>query len=103
MRIHGAMRELRHGLSADRVFVMASSFAISIGVTIVAALALTALAFAQVITIQIPLVATFSGFFAGGGAHAVTVHASWGGALGVVLLLATPLCAVALAHRGDDS
>jgi len=97
------MRELRRGLSADRLFMMACSFAISIGVTIIAALALTALAFGQVVMIQIPLVATFRGFSAEGGAHAVTVQGSWGGALGVVLLLATPLCAVAIAHRGGGS
>ncbi|KTR96649.1 hypothetical protein NS220_01165 [Microbacterium testaceum] len=91
------------GLSADRLFVLVCSFAISIGMTIIAALALTALAFDQIVTIQIPLVATFRGFFAEGGAHAVTVQGSWGGALGVVLLLATPLCAVAIAHRGGGS
>lgn len=82
---------------------MACSFIISIGATVVVALALTAFAFAQVITIQIPLVATFRGFSSGDGAHAVTVHGSWGGVLGVVLLLATPLCAVAVAYRRSDS
>lgn len=97
------MRALRRGLNADQVFVMASSFVISTGVTIVAALALAALAFAQAITIQIPLVATFRGFSAEGGTHAVTVQGSWAGALAVVLLLATPLCAAAIAHSGGDS
>lgn len=97
------MRELRRPLSADRVFVMACSFAISAAVTVVAALTLTAFAFAQLITIQIPFVATFRGFSSGGGAHAVTVQGSWGGALGVILLFATPLCAVAVAYRRGDS
>ncbi len=102
-RLHDAFRRLRRRFSADRVFVMACSFAIAIGLTVIAALTLAALAFVHVITIQIPLVATFRGFPAEGGAHAVIVQGSWGGALGVVLLLTTPLCVLAVAHRGGDS
>ncbi len=82
---------------------MVCSFAISIGVTAIAALAFTAFAFAQLVTIQIPLVATFRGFSSEGGAYSVSVHGSWGGALGVVFLLAVPLCTVAVAYRRSES
>lgn len=87
------------GLSGARIFVMTCSIAISTGLTAIASLALIAFAFAQAITIRIPLVATFHGFSTEDGAHAVAVQGSWIGAGGVVLLLAAPLCAVAIGYR----
>lgn len=96
------MRALSRALGADRLFVMACSFSIAVGSTIIGALVLTTCALIQTTTIQIPFVAVFHGFLGEGGINAVTVNGSWGGVFGVVLLLAAPLCAVAITYRGGD-
>lgn len=82
-RLHDAFRRLRRRFSADRVFVMACSFAIAVGLTAIAALTLAAFAFTQVVTIQFPLVVTFRGFSSEGEAHAVTAESHLLGATAV--------------------
>lgn len=90
-------------LSADRVFVMVCSLAICIGLSVIGALVLAAVAFSQAITVCIPLVATFRGFVDEGGSHALTVDAAWGGVLTSVVLMAAPLCVMALMGGGSGA
>lgn len=89
--------------NADRIFVMACSFAISFGLSAIGALVLAAVAFSQAIAVCIPLVATFRGFVDEGGSHALTVDAAWGGVLASVVLMAAPLCVMALMGGGSGA
>ncbi|MEZ3157903.1 hypothetical protein AB1K56_13335 [Microbacterium sp. BWR-S6Y] len=89
--------------SAERILVMACSFAISLGLSVIGALVLAAVAFSQAITVCIPLVATFRGFVDEGGSNALTVDAAWGGVLASVVLMAAPLCVMALMGGGSGA
>lgn len=86
-------RALNDGISgspseiAGRVFIIACSLGIAIGVVATAGMLLAAAAFATASTFVVPLVATFEGFHDAGGTNAVSVTGSWAmaGALTVIL------------------
>lgn len=75
------------GEIAGRLFVIACSVGIAIGVVATAGMLLAATAFATASTFVVPLVATFEGFHDTGGTNAVTVTGSWtmAGALTIIL------------------
>lgn len=86
--------------NVDRLFVIVISFVIALSLASIAAMGLAAWSFAQAVTIEVPLVATFRGYVESSGSHAMTVQGSWLGVLIVVLVLTAPLVTIAIAYRG---
>lgn len=79
-----------------RLFLIACSLGIAIGVVATAGMLLAATAFATASTLVVPLVATFEGFHDAGGTKAVTVTGSWGMAGALTIMLAFVLTLLVL-------
>ncbi|WP_449407308.1 hypothetical protein [Microbacterium maritypicum] len=87
---------------AGRVFVIAFSLGIAVGVVGTVAMMLAAAAFATASTFVIPFVATFDGFRDAGGTNAVTVTGSWEMA-GVLTVALAFLLSIAVLRRAGAS
>lgn len=87
---------------AERLFLIACSLGIAIGVVATAAMLLAATAFATASTFVVPLVATFGGFRNAGGTNAVTVTGSWVTAGAVTIILTFVLSFFVLRRRGSS-
>lgn len=81
---------------AGRLFIVAYSLGIAVGIVTTAGMLLAATAFATASTLVVPLVATFQGFHDAGGTNAVTVTGSWAMAGAVTIILTFLLSFVAL-------
>lgn len=86
------------GELTGRLFLIACSLGIAIGVVATVGMLLAATAFATASTFVIPLVVTFEGFHDANGANAVTVTGSWGMA-GAVMIVFTFLLSLFLLRR----
>ena len=82
--------------AGDRIFVMACSLCISIGLVIIAGLSFASYAFANSVTIAIPWIARFDGYVDVNGSPAVTIRGSWSSVLAATAVLAFSLLLVAL-------
>jgi len=85
-----------------RLFIIACSFGIAIGVIATAGMLLAATAFATASTFLIPLVATFEGFQDAGGTNAVIVTGSWAMAGALTILLTCFLSFFILRRSGSS-
>lgn len=88
---------------AGRLFLIACSLGIAVGLIATAGMLLTATAFATARTFVIPLVATFEGFRDTGGSNAVTVTGSWAMAGILTIVLAFLLASFALRRPGPTA
>lgn len=86
-RPHDASGSDPSGEVPGRLFVVACSLGIVVGIVATAGMLLAAAAFATASTFVIPLIATFEGFHDAEGVNAVTVTGSWAmaGALTITL------------------
>lgn len=82
--------------TGDRIFVMACSLCISIGLVVIAGLSFASYAFANSVTIAIPWIASFDGYVDVNGSPAVTVRGSWIAVLAATAIVASSLMLVAL-------
>lgn len=88
---------------AGRLFVIACSLGIAIGVVATAGMLLAATAFASASILVVPLVATFEGFRDAGGTNAVTVTGSWAMAGALTIILTSLLSFFILRRRGSSA
>ena len=75
---------------------MILSLLISAGIVAIAGMLLCALAFGHAVTIDIPLVAKFAGFVDVDGSPAAAITGSWAAVVVVIVVLASPLWAMAI-------
>ncbi|KJQ55601.1 hypothetical protein [Microbacterium sp. SA39] len=88
---------------AGRLFIIACSLGIAIGVVATAGMLLAATAFATASTLVVPLVATFEGFQDVAGTNAVTVTGSWAMAGALMIILASLLSFFVLRRPGPPA
>ncbi|WP_157550790.1 hypothetical protein [Microbacterium sp. Root553] len=91
---------------AGRLFVIACSLGITIGLIATAGMLLAAAAFTTASTFTIPFIATFEGFHDVGGMNAVTITGSWATSAGFAILLGFLLSVVILRvgqHRSSSN
>ncbi len=87
---------------AERLFLIASSLGIAIGIVATAGMLLAATAFATASTFVIPLVARPEGFHDAQGTHAVTVTGSWAMAGAATIILTLLLSFLVLRRFGSS-
>lgn len=87
---------------AGRLFIIACSLGIAIGLVATAGMLLAAAAFATASTFVVPLVATFEGFRDAGGTNAVTVTGTWVMAGAVTIVLTFLLSCLVLRRLGSS-
>lgn len=78
-------------LGPGRVFVMVGAVSISTSIVLIAGMLLAALAFANGVSLTVPLIASFDGSRSLDDSPAVTVDGSWIAAAAVALMFGLPM------------
>jgi hypothetical protein len=82
---------------------MVGAVSISTSIVLIAGMLLAALAFANGVSLTVPLIASFDGSRSLDDSPAVTVDGSWIAATALVLTLALPMCIFAVRYRRDPA